>query len=134
MLVPNTLEDTMSITPSIGRIVWFKSNHRADFLEADEAPAIITRVWSDTCVSLTVFRDGNTPITVSSVALVDDDKALIEGGRSWRWMPYQKQLADGTIQPGQPAVEAAPAAAEGTGTENAGGAAAAGAEGGKAVG
>jgi hypothetical protein len=44
--------------PTIGRIVHFVN----DFANVQElqhhVPAIITRVWSDTCVNLRVFYDG----------------------------------------------------------------------------
>lgn len=53
--IPSTEGDRM--TPTIGRIVHVlmapDSNNGSDV-----APAVITRVWSDTCVNLRVLRDG----------------------------------------------------------------------------
>lgn len=75
------------MTPSIGRIVLFKSRDQSDLgSTADEVPAIITRVWSNTCVNLQVFRDADTPLAQTSVTLAEDFEA---SGQScaWRWPP-----------------------------------------------
>jgi hypothetical protein len=61
--------------PSIGRIVHFVASE-------GHAPAIITRVFSDTCVNLRVFRDnGQTPDHYTSVSL--DEKG--EQSFTWHW-------------------------------------------------
>lgn len=70
--------------PSLGRIVLFRSHESNG---ATEHPAIITRVWSDTCVNLTVFPDYSaSPVLKSSVGFNDDmeDKTV---GNAWRWPP-----------------------------------------------
>lgn len=64
---------------------------------ATEVPAIVTRVWSDTCVNLTVFRDNVAPLMVSSVSYDDGPERPAWCG--WRWMPYQKAVAAGEIKP-----------------------------------
>lgn len=64
--------------PSIGRIVWFHGFHSNGI---DEHPAIITRVWTDTCVNLTVFPDCGAPVVQTSV--VEDEAGLQQTG--WRW-------------------------------------------------
>ncbi len=68
--------------PSIGRIVLFRGEKSNG---ANEHPAIVTRVWSDTCVNLTVFLDNGAPFVVTS-ATQDED---VESGslRAWRWPP-----------------------------------------------
>lgn len=43
--------------PSVGRIVHVTVDPRHNN-GADVAPAVITRVWSDTCVNLRVLHDG----------------------------------------------------------------------------
>lgn len=70
--------------PTVGRIVHFRSENPDQVSNgADLAPAIITRVWSDTCVTLTVFRDGETPIAVTSV---DYSESYGQGlPPSWHW-------------------------------------------------
>lgn len=61
--------------PTVGRIVYYK--------DGEHQAAIITKVWSDTCVNLTVFNgNGNTEYHTSVVNGV-------EGGQ-WDWMPHQK--------------------------------------------
>jgi hypothetical protein len=66
---------------SIGRIVIFHvvedqqnvlNNHQKD------APAIITAVWSDTCVNLKVLLDGEFNLWVTSAPQG-------EGARQWSW-------------------------------------------------
>lgn len=69
--------------PTIGRIVHFQPAIEG----AGVHPAIITKVWSDTCVNLQVFGDGildaqgNLPTSV------------VEGApgtaRSWFWPPRE---------------------------------------------
>ena len=64
--------------PTIGRIVIYKLNQNdKDRLKemgstnpnngADEAPAIVVRVWSDTCVNLKVICDGAENLWRTSV-------------------------------------------------------------------
>jgi hypothetical protein len=81
--------------PSIGRIVHYvmgaddKARHRCA-----HRPAIVTRVWSDTCVNLQVFTDGindcdegspgaNGVLWKTSASL---DESMAEG--SWHWPEY----------------------------------------------
>jgi hypothetical protein len=54
--------------PSVGRIVLVFADPKLNN-GADEAPAIITRVFSDTCVNVTVFPDATTPYPRTSVNL-----------------------------------------------------------------
>lgn len=80
----------MEQKPSVGRIVLFRQHASNGIVEH---PAIITRVWSDTCVNLTVFPDCGVPITKSSVEISDpprvagDDADLSLNNYAWRWPP-----------------------------------------------
>lgn len=58
--------------PTIGRIVILKGLN-ANF--TDEHPAIITRVWSDTCVNVCVFPDSLPPESHLSINLFEDRDA-----------------------------------------------------------
>ena len=69
--------------PSLGRIVLFRS---LDSNSAKEHPALVTRVWSDTCVNLTVFPDNLEPVCKTSVT----QNESLEGPNqdyAWRWPP-----------------------------------------------
>ena len=66
--------------PSIGRIVLF---HGFDSNGSKEHPAIITRVWTDTCVNLSVFADYGG-LTLKSSAIQDEEMKQDFG---WRWPP-----------------------------------------------
>ncbi len=68
--------------PSIGRIVLFR---RENVNGVDEHPAIITRVWSDTCVNLTVWLDGGATFFASSAMLNEDMESADRN--LWRWPP-----------------------------------------------
>jgi hypothetical protein len=79
--------------PSIGRIVHFVQKKPAQYGEGVvHLPAIITAVWSETCVNLQVFTDGsnseadgtNYPrvkwITSTSLDASDNPQ-----DRTWHW-------------------------------------------------
>lgn len=75
--------------PSVGRIVQFKptDSQRAELERVgnpvdpdDWLAAIVVRVWSDTCVNLRVFADGDAAPWVTSAELG-------EGVYNWRWPP-----------------------------------------------
>jgi hypothetical protein len=66
-----------------GDTVLFKSLHAEEMGNgADEVPAIVTRVWTPTCVNLQVLRDANTPHAVTSIVYDADAKGT---QRSWRF-------------------------------------------------
>lgn len=60
--------------PSIGRIVIFIGKESNSSFEH---PAIITRVWSDDCVNLTVFLDNTAPMVFTSITQNE--------GAQYRW-------------------------------------------------
>lgn len=69
--------------PSLGRIVLFRS---LDSNGSKEHPALVTRVWSDTCVNLTVFPDYGELVFKTSV----NQNESLEGPNqelAWRWPP-----------------------------------------------
>lgn len=75
----------MSQKPSLGGIV-FTFLAPEENNGADVAPAIITRVWSDDMVNITVFPDaGYGPIRKTSVKLVESQPG--EPGPACWWPP-----------------------------------------------
>ena len=69
--------------PSLGRIVLFRS---LDSNSAKEHPALITRVWSDTCVNLTIFPDNGIMVCKTSVNQNESLEGLNQE-LAWRWPP-----------------------------------------------
>lgn len=60
----------MKQKPTIGRIVIFHpgvNDKEASSNGATEVPAVIVRVWNDTCVNLKVLTDGPTDLWRTSV-------------------------------------------------------------------
>ena len=71
-------------SPSVGRIVHFDSPDRGQRgYSADPVPAIITRVWDETTVDLTVFRNMMEPLPLAGVRLSLDPGY----GMRWFWPP-----------------------------------------------
>lgn len=70
--------------PSIGRIVIYKVSSEdktgVGHNNAEAVPAVIVRVWSDTCVNLHVLTDGPNTLWKTSVSLGD-------GPSQWSWPP-----------------------------------------------
>ena len=64
--------------PSLGRIVVFREFADVDCAAMQDRAAIVTAVWSDTCVNLTVFDPDGSTRGVTSATLGD-------GHRSWSW-------------------------------------------------
>jgi len=74
--------------PTIGRIVTYKlsDSDKAKLKAhsynpntgADEAPSIVVRAWSDTCVNLRVLVDGEQTLWVTSALLGDQPS-------QWQW-------------------------------------------------
>lgn len=79
-----------TIPPSPGRIVLYYPGPSESIARSGGAPlaAIVCRVWSDTCINLTVFdANGNThPRT--SVTLVQPG-VPVPAEQHCTWMPYQ---------------------------------------------
>lgn len=66
--------------PSLGRIVIYHDKSQS-FNGQYFAPAVITRVWSDTCVNLIVLADCTNPFVKTSVVL--DPEKVQDIGWSW---------------------------------------------------
>jgi hypothetical protein len=78
------------IKPTVGRIVLFYPAPDSDRPRVGNDPhaAIITAVWGDACINLSVFDANGTPYAQTSVLLVQEG----EPKPSWayaEWMPYQ---------------------------------------------
>ena len=73
--------------PTIGRIVHFKLNEGTS--KGQIRPALIVRVWNDTCVQLHLFldkaNDHSTNDFASSASLATDLEAECHG--QWFWPP-----------------------------------------------
>lgn len=83
------------IVPTIGRIVWYRAYESDDFAGAAESrtggqacAAIVTHVWSDTCVNLAVFDANGGTHSRTSVLLVQPGSD-VPGSGYCEWMPYQ---------------------------------------------
>lgn len=75
--------------PSVGRIVHY-TPHFPSGNKGQPYPAMITHVWSDTCVNLNVFNDGSFTLKneecPTSVQLAADPAN--PSPRTWNWPPY----------------------------------------------
>jgi hypothetical protein len=64
-----TDETTSKRFPKVGETVLFKSKKANEMGNgAEEVPAIVTRVWTEATVNLLVIRDGDEPLTRTSVS------------------------------------------------------------------
>jgi hypothetical protein len=76
------------ISPTIGRIVWYRDG------SSQPLAAIVTYVWSDRLVNLAVFNPNDClPFGKTSVTLMQDGDQLPVGESYAEWMPYQKGQA-----------------------------------------
>lgn len=95
-----------TIKPTVGRVVWFYPPANAQeggFARPDEGQplaAIVTRVWSDRMLNLTVFDANGVPHGRTSVQLLQEGELPLANGYYATWMPYQvgqaKKQADET--------------------------------------
>lgn len=90
------------IKPTVGRVVWFFPISQDQLPKNGKEPlaAMITCVWSDTCVNLVVFdANGHPHGGYTSVLLHQEGSPIPDGGYYATWMPYQKAVASGQIPP-----------------------------------
>lgn len=73
-------------TPSKGRIVFVRPTEKTPEGD-DELPAIINRVHSDDCVSVTVFPFGGNSYAMTSLMHADIGSEANIGVMVWRWPP-----------------------------------------------
>lgn len=86
------------IVPTVGRIVWYHPLLRGMGV-GDPGPdprgqplaAIVTHVWSDTCVNLTVHDVNGNTYGRTSVLLVQDGP--VPDQNYAEWMPFQRGQA-----------------------------------------
>ena len=73
--------------PSVGRIVHFHTTNKdrqSNGVGVGPYPAIITRVWSDSCVNVKVLPDCAPPFDSTSVCLEES-----AGSAWWSWPPRE---------------------------------------------
>lgn len=84
----------MVISPTVGRVVWYHPFASDPSPDPGKQPlaAIVTHVWSDTCVNLAVFDTNGGTFGKTSVLLINGDMEQPRRGYA-EWMPYQKGQA-----------------------------------------
>jgi hypothetical protein len=94
------------IAPTVGRIVWYRPSindirYRQSLKdtagmvvhEGQPLAAIVTYVWHDRLVNLTVWDHSGRTFARTSVFLCQDDDVVQLGAGHAEWMPYQKGQA-----------------------------------------
>ncbi|WP_312903626.1 hypothetical protein [Stutzerimonas nitrititolerans] len=84
------------IKPTVGRVVHYfpaMLDEGAKPEPGSPLAAIITRVWTDTCINITYFDANGVAFGKTSVLLVHDDQQPAPDGAYVAWMPYQKGQA-----------------------------------------
>lgn len=84
--------DKLLRLPKVGKIVLytfpnpFDSSYPLPKGQTQQVPAIITNVFTDSIVNLTVFIDGScVPMHVTSIALKTNQR-IIDGTAYWQWV------------------------------------------------
>jgi len=82
------------IKPTVGRVVYYTPGYGENIAWDGSSPlaAIVTCVWSDTCVNLGIFDANGVTASRTSVPLIQGD-APKPSGYFCEWMPYQLQQA-----------------------------------------
>lgn len=83
------------IQPTVGRIVLYTpADEELAARKGQPYPAIVTHVFSDTCVNLSVMGDGSFGIPCEGVNVTSACHCDEGTPGTWKWMPYQKAQAD----------------------------------------
>lgn len=83
-LVHPTNDYPKKVVPTVGRIVhYFPHSREFEGNDSSPLPAVIVRVWSDTCVNLKVFTDGLNDVWKTSVTKNPDGVVNVSG--FWDW-------------------------------------------------
>ncbi len=80
------------MTPKVGDMVLFKQRSRDPVTNGTHIhPAVVTRVWSDTCVNLFVMLDATGGVSRTSVVLgpLDTD------AEAWNWRDENVRALEG---------------------------------------
>lgn len=80
----------MSIQPTIGRVILVHSRTPG---ATGPWPCLVTKVWNNRCINAAGLNEWGTPVSYSSLLLLQDDDAIPGGGPYAEWMPYQKGQA-----------------------------------------
>lgn len=83
------------IQPTVGRVVWFYPPKDQRCESSQPMAAIVTFVFSDTCVNLAIFADSGGGFLIDppgSVPLLQDGEEAPDEAYCC-WMPYQKGQA-----------------------------------------
>lgn len=80
------------ITPTIGRIVLVRGSSVLPGNPVREVPAIVTRVWGQNCIDVTIFKSGQDGVMQMTSVMFNNDTEENELA-AWRWMDYQVQQA-----------------------------------------
>lgn len=87
------------ITPTVGRVVWYYPAGRSK----DEQPcaATIAYVHDDNLINIGYWPSEGPPAWDKNVLLVQDENSYgnPDGGGWCCWMPYQKNVAAGKVDP-----------------------------------
>ena len=76
-----------NITPTVGRIVWYFAEKMHEGYRGPYA-AIITKVWSNTCVNLTVAHSDGSVVYKPDVHMIPPHTQAPSYPHA-QWMPYQ---------------------------------------------
>lgn len=89
------------ISPSIGRVVWYwpADPENRDYPSDQPQAAIIVHVWTDRRVNLFIMPECRSGYNKQGVRLLQDGDERPQMGAFAEWMPYQKAVASGAIQP-----------------------------------
>jgi hypothetical protein len=78
------------IVPTIGRVILVQ---RGVSDASGPWPALVTKVWGDRCINAAGFNEWGTPVSFSSLRLVQEGDEAPVAGPYAEWMPYQKGQA-----------------------------------------